>query len=534
MSVRSDEQRSQRHGDVLHGDIQLGDVRRTGVIIVGAGFSGIGLGAMLKRQRRDDFVVLERGDSVGGTWRDNTYPGLSCDVPSQVYSFSWAQNPNWSRVFAPGAEIQDYLVRVANDEGVTAHIRYGTEVQRMMWDEDQRLWVCTTSMGTYSAPVLVLACGRLSEPAYPAVPGLATFVDGDPERALMHTARWRHDVDFSGKRVAVVGSGASAIQVVPELAKVAKELTVMQRSAPYVVARNDRPYDESERRMFQRLPETMAEAREAWFWRQETVFAQRALLASEVDAARERALGHLRSAVADAQTRRRLTPRYEIGCKRVLLSDDYYATFSRPNVSLVDSALAAVEPGRLISVSGETVEADVAVLATGFESAKQPYAKRVFGERGMRLAEEWRDGMYAYNSVSVPGFPNMFILNGPNASLGHNSAIVMIETQIDYVCQGLAHMAATGINTLSVERDAAEEYRQMIDDMSANTVWLGVGCESWYRDSKSGRLTLLWPGPTMMFREHTGRFVPDSYSANWPLSAAHDVAPHGAAAGATF
>lgn len=486
-------------------------IQHTSVIVVGAGFAGIGLGTMLKRQDNDDFVILERGLSVGGTWRENTYPGVACDIPSQVYSFSFAQNPHWSRVFPTGPEIHDYLWKVANTEGIAGHIRFGTDVQQMRWNEDHRMWVCETSSGTYSANALVLACGRLSEPRFPEVPGLRSFVDGDERRALMHSAGWRHDVDLAGKRVAVVGSGASAIQLVPELAKVAGELTVMQRSAPYVVPRHDRAYSDSERRMFQRMPETMTAARQAWFWNQETVFAQRALVTSEVYVARGRALGHLRTQVPNDEIRDRLTPSYEIGCKRVLLSDTYYPSFSLPNVSLVDSALASAEPGRLIAANGASVEADVVVLATGFESAQQPYAQRVIGEHGVRLVDEWSDGMYAYNSTSVPRFPNLFVMNGPNAGLGHNSAIVMIESQIEYVCQALEHMAENGQDVLRVDRRAVHQYLQMIDEMSAETVWLRGGCESWYLDPGNGRLTLLWPGATMLFREVAGRFSPDAY-----------------------
>lgn len=486
-------------------------VKHTNLIVVGAGFSGIGLGAMLKRQGNHDFVILERALGVGGTWRENTYPGIACDVPSQVYSYSFAQNPNWTRMFPSGAEIHEYLRRVADDEGVSRHIRFGADVERMWWNENDDIWVCETPAGKFSADVLVLACGRLSEPLFPSVPGLQTFSDGDPGRVAMHSARWRHDVDLAGKRVAVVGSGASAIQLVPEVANLAEHLTVLQRSAPYIVPRNDRPFTDSERRMFRRLPETMTEARRAWFWQQENVFAQRALVESEVETARIRALAHLDAQVTDPKVKRQLTPNYEIGCKRVLLSDTYYSTFSRPNVTLVDSALRAVEPGVLMTKDGTRVAADIAIFATGFKSAQQPYAHRVFGEGGISLASEWADGMYGHASIAVPGFPNLFVMNGPNSGLGHNSAIVMIETQIEYVKQALAFMNDSGRSVLRVRREQAEQYRSMIDEMSAETVWMRGGCESWYKDSRNGRLTLLWPGTTMSFREVAGRFTSDSY-----------------------
>jgi len=494
-------------------------VNRAEVIIVGAGFAGIGLGAMLRREGHRDFLVLEREAELGGTWRDNTYPGIACDVPSHVYSYSFRPYPEWSRLFASGPEIRHYLRWAAEEEGVAEHIRFGADVASMAWDESREAWRCSTSAGDYEARVLVLASGRLSEPKLPPVPGIERFAEGGSGRALMHSARWRHDVELRGRRVALVGSGASAVQLVPELAELAGELTVMQRSAPYVVPKQDRPYSAAERRMFARVPEEMARTREDWFWQQERVFAQRALVAAEVESARRLALDHLRAQIPDPELRERLTPRYEIGCKRVLLSDGYYRAFGREHVTLVDSPLAAVEPGALIARDGRRVEADVAVFATGFQSARQPYARRVFGEGRRSLDEEWAGGMYGYASIAVPGFPNMFVLNGPNAGLGHNSAIAMLETQIGYVVQALGHMSAQAVGVLSVRRDRAEAYARMISAMSAETVWLRGGCESWYRDPENGKLTLLWPGSTMSFRAHAGTFDASDYAPRPPRPA---------------
>lgn len=477
------------------------------VIVIGAGFSGIGLGAMLKRRHLDDFVILERGDQIGGTWRENTYPGIACDVPSQVYSYSFAQNPNWSRVFSPGAEIRDYLHSVAEQEGVTPHIRFNTDAHRMDWSEDTDKWVCHTSQGTYLSKVLVLACGRLSEPHIPPIPGIDQFAAQDATKVVMHSSRWRHDVHLAHKHVVVVGSGASAIQIVPELAAVAKKLTVLQRSAPYIVPRNDRKYSDAELEMFRRLPETMADARQKWFWDQEQVFAQRAMVDSEIARAKKLAIDHLHAQVCDPKMRQHLTPNYEIGCKRVLLSDNYYPTFSLPNVKLIHSQLAQVLPGTVVAQNGDAVNADVLVLATGFLSSRQPYARKVFGVDGVQLAEKWHDGMYAHNSVSVPGFPNMFILNGPNSGLGHNSAIVMIETQIEYLIRAVTFTLRDDVSSLQVKQDAAQKFRDMIEHLSEDTVWLKGGCEtSWYKDSDSGKLTLLWPGLAMSFRQELQHF----------------------------
>lgn len=489
------------------------------MIIVGAGFSGLGLGATLRRNGMRDFVILERALAIGGTWRDNTYPGVACDVPSQVYSYSFSQNPNWTRIFPHGEEIQAYLEHVARAEELSGHIRLGVDVQHMQWCSESQRWRCATSAGIYVAEILVVACGRLSEPNYPAVPGLAGF-DAEGGRVTMHSARWRHDVDLREKRVVVVGSGASAIQLVPELAKLAGELAVLQRSAPYVVPRNDREYSATELRMHQRLPETMDEARRTWFWDQEKVYAQRALIHSSLEQARVRALAHLHQQVADPKLRQHLTPRYEIGCKRVLLSDTYYPTFSLPQVTLIDSPLARVESGTLIAEDGRAVEADVLVLATGFESSRQPYARRVRGVDGQSLADVWGDGMYAYNSTAVPGFPNMFIINGPNAGLGHNSAIVMIESQIAYIVQALSYLSELEVPVIEVTKHAAERFRDTIDELSRDTVWMRGGCESWYRHGGNGRLTLLWPGTAMGFRDALGRFDPEDYRSAGSFSGA--------------
>ena len=492
-------------------------VTHTDTIIVGAGFAGIGLGAQLRRAGHTNFVVLERAEDLGGTWRDNTYPGIACDVPSHVYSYSFRPSPSWSRWFAEGQEIHRYLRWVADEEGVTGHIRFGADVRAMWWDEADALWRLSTARGDYAARVLVLAAGRLSEPKLPPVPGLHLFAAGS-DRAAMHSARWNHEVPLEGRRIAIVGSGASAIQLVPELAAVASQLTVLQRSAPYVVPKRDREIPLAERTMFARVPEAMHRVRDGWFWQQERVFAQRALVGSEAEAARRAALAYLESEIADPALRTRLTPRYEIGCKRVLLSDTYYRAFTRPNVRLIDSPLDSLEAGTLIARDGRRAEADVAVFATGFQSAQQPYAQRVFGVGGVKLSDEWADGMHGFASIAVPRFPNLFVMNGPNAGLGHNSAIVMLETQIGYIVQALDHLTATGAEALEVRRDRADAYAAMIADMSADTVWMRGGCESWYRDPRNGKLTLLWPGTTMSFRDVAGVFDPRDYASVPPRS----------------
>ncbi|MDH6182579.1 cation diffusion facilitator CzcD-associated flavoprotein CzcO [Microbacteriaceae bacterium SG_E_30_P1] len=492
------------------------------VAIVGAGFAGLGAAHELLRSGESSFVVLERAASVGGTWRDNTYPGVACDVPSHLYSFSFLPNPAWTNVFARGEEIHGYLRGAAN--GLESHLRLNTAMTALRWDDEWAVWRVSTSRGDLTADAVILAAGRLTEPRIPEVAGIETFT-GD----MMHTARWRHDVDLTGKRVAVVGTGASAVQVVPEVAAAAASVTVFQRSAPWIVPRPDREYTESELAEFASDPTAIERLRTAQFWEGEAMFAARAGDPAAIAAARQEALEHLHSQVTDARLRAALTPNYEIGCKRRLISSDYYPAFESGAVHLEASALERIDHGVLVAASGERYDADVVIFATGFESSEQPYAALVEGVGGVTLAEHWADGMTAFASTTVHGFPNLFIVNGPNAGLGHNSAVYMIETQLQYVVGALEHLDGV----LEVSADAEREYTAELDRRAASTVWLS-GCDSWYLDSRSGRLTLLWPGSAQEFRERNGVFDAAPYrevremeprvqrevraSVDWPLS----------------
>jgi cation diffusion facilitator CzcD-associated flavoprotein CzcO len=471
------------------------------VAIVGAGFAGLGLGIRLARQGVTDFVLLERARDVGGTWRDNRYPGVSCDIPSHLYSYSFRPAPDWSRVFAPGEEIHDYLRQAAVDEGVEPHVRYGAEMVRARWVN--RRWEVTTTAGTWRARVLVLAAGRLTEPRIPDVEGLEHFPG-----PVMHTARWDDDVALDGARVGIVGTGASAAQVIPRLAERASELVVFQRTPTWVVPRGDRPYSDRERRRLAEHPEAARALREEIFDDAERGVDARRRVRPAIDELRERARRHLHDQVDDPDLRARLAPGYEIGCKRIVLSDELYPALARDHVVLEGSALARVEQGTAVAASGARYGLDALVLATGFHAARQPYAPRVHGRRGT-LAQHWAQGMTAYASTTVHGFPNMFVLDGPNASLGHNSAIYMIETQIDYVLGALDHLTRAG-GPLEVSADAERAYVRDVDAAARDTVWLS-GCRSWYVDEASGRLTLLWPGSARSFRERNARFDPAPY-----------------------
>ncbi len=481
------------------------DGQHVAVAILGAGFGGLGMAIRLARAGRDSFLVLERGDDVGGTWRDNTYPGVACDIPSHLYSYSFRPHPDWSRVFAPGAEILDYLRRAADEEGLGDRLRLRTEVLDAAWSSTQRRWHIRTNRGICTADVLVVAAGRLSEPRTPDIAGLDTFAG-----PVVHSARWPRDLDLSGQRVGVVGTGASAVQIVPHLARTASHLVVLQRSAAWVLPRDDRSYGDGEREAFRRDPARGRELRAQLLAESEAGFAARRRAPAELAALRARAQEHLRRQVADPVLRARLTPDYEIGCKRVLFSQEYYPALTADHVSLVPAA-TAVDGRTVTAADGSTHEIDALVLATGFHASRPPFAHRVRGRGGQTLAAHWSLGMTSYASIAVTGFPSMFVLNGPNATLGHGSAIDVLEAQIDYVLGALDHLDAGG--DLEVHPEAEDGYTREIDAMARSTVWMDGGCTSWYRDEVSGRLTLVWPGTAAAFRERNGTFDPAPYGA---------------------
>lgn len=486
----------------------LDGVTEVDTVIVGAGFAGLGAGIRLARRREESFVILERANDVGGTWRDNVYPGVACDIPSHLYSFSFLPKPDWSSFFASGPEIHGYLQNAARSEGLESHLRLGSEVLEMRWIADDRRWRVRTSAGDYLCRTLIVAAGRLSDARMPDVPGLDSFPG-----AVMHSSAWDDSVALEGRRVGVVGTGASAAQLIPRLAQTASSVVVFQRSAPYVVPRPDRAYSPDEQADFAADPASHAAMRDDLFWGAETAFAERMRVPGYIDRLRDRALGHLEAQVADPGLRAAATPDYEIGCKRVIISNDYYPALASPAVTLEPSALRSVSGNVAMSDDGRGVELDALVFATGFESTRPPFAARTFGADGIRLADAWSTGMRAHASTTVHGFPNMFVLDGPNASLGHNSAVVMIEAQLEYVLAALDHRGEKDIDALDVSLEAQDAYIREIDAKAASSVWLTGGCESWYVDERSGRLTLLWPDFAYAFQRRLSRFDPENYSA---------------------
>ena len=475
------------------------------VAIVGAGFAGLGMAIKLKEAGRPDFVVLERDDEVGGTWHQNTYPGCQCDVPSNLYSFSFAPNPEWSQTFALQPEIGAYLKRVADDFGLRPWIRTGVAVEDAAWDEQARRWRVQTSAGSLTARVLVAGMGALSEPALPSIPGADRFAG-----PAFHTAHWRQDVDLTGKRVAVIGTGASAVQVVPRIQPQVERLTVFQRTPPWIMPHPGRPVRPRERALFRALPPLQKLVRGAIYWgREGYVLPFRFHRLSRIP--QRMALQHLERQVPDPALREQLTPRYEIGCKRILMSDEYFPALQQPNAELVTDAIAEITPTGVRTADGAEHPADAIVWGTGFRVTDMPYVEWLRGRDGRTLGDAWREqGVQALRGTTVAGFPNLFMLVGPNTLLGHNSIVFIIESQLAYVMDALRTLDARGAAACDARPEAQAAFNDVVQRRMRGTVWTQGGCASWYLDSH-GRNTTLWPGTSWSFRRATRAFDAAEY-----------------------
>ncbi|HEX4220451.1 MAG TPA: NAD(P)/FAD-dependent oxidoreductase, partial [Acidimicrobiales bacterium] len=454
--------------------------------IVGAGLAGIGMAIRLRQQSIEDFVILEREDDLGGTWYVNTYPGCQCDVPSVLYSFSFAPNPNWTRSFAPQPEIEEYIRTCATRYDVKRFIRFGHGVSGLQWDEGGRCWHIETDQGEITADVVVLGTGPLSEPSLPDIPGIETF-----RGTIFHSAEWRHDHDLTGRRVAAIGTGASAIQFVPQIQPTVEHLDVFQRTPPWIVPRPDRPFARWERIVYRRLPSAQRALRAGIYWARELMVLAMVKHPRLARPAQRVAAKHLARQVEDPELRRRLTPSFAFGCKRILLSDDYYPALTRPNVDLVTEPIAEVRSGSIVTADGVAHEVDTIILGTGFQAAEPPVAQMVRGRDGRTMAEHWGNGAQAYLGTSVAGFPNLFMITGPNTGLGHTSMIFMMESQFNYIVDALEQMGAAGLSTVDVRGDAVTTYNQDLQSKLARSVW-NSGCSSWYLDSR-GHNTTMWP-----------------------------------------
>ncbi|MBY0274666.1 NAD(P)/FAD-dependent oxidoreductase [Candidatus Binatia bacterium] len=477
------------------------------IAIIGSGFSGLCLAIELKAAGIDDFTIYEKDDRVGGTWRDNTYPGAACDLPSFAYCFSFEQKTDWSRKWSPQPEIQDYLEHCARKYGLLPHLRFRTEIASATFDDDAARWRLETTSGEQiEAEVLICAVGQLNRPSLPDIPGLATFTG---ER--FHSARWNHAYALEGKRVAVVGNAASAIQFIPEIAPRVARLTVLQRSANWLLPRNDRAYSEREKWLFRNVP-GLAKLYRWWIWlTYELRFP--AFLGNRFIAKQTRKLAeqYIHQVVADPSMRAALVPDYPVGGKRILISDDYYQALVRPNVELVTSGIDHVEPDGIVTRDGVKHACDAIVLATGFESTRFLAPMRITGRGGRKLDDDWRDGARAYRGITVSGYPNLFLTYGPNTNLGHNSIVFMIECQAGYIVQAIRMLIERDLASLDVKPDVQQAFDAQTQRELSRTVWARTP-HSWYKTA-SGRITNNWSGTTTRYWWGTRHFDAECYEA---------------------
>ncbi|WP_141731947.1 flavin-containing monooxygenase [Oligoflexus tunisiensis] len=482
------------------------------IVIVGTGFAGLGMAIRLKKSGIENFVLLEKADEVGGTWRDNHYPGAACDVPSPVYSFSFEPNPNWTRVFSPQAEILEYLKHCADKYQIRSHIRFHSLVQSASFDEKSGLWtVHIEGQPALMCRFLILGTGGLSRPAYPDIPGLKDY-----QGPLFHTAAWRHDVPLRGKRVGVIGTGASAIQVIPELVHEVQELKVFQRTPAWVLPKADGV-----------LPKRSQAGnwflRKALYWR----FEMRALALLKPKLMRfgqKMAMEYLEEQVKDPVLRKKLTPRYIMGCKRVLLSNDFYQAMSLPQTRLITDGIERIKPGGIKTRDGVEHELDVVICATGFQVAEATAPFRIVGRSGQVLSEVWKDGAQAYLGTTVTGFPNLFIIVGPNSGLGHNSIVFIIESQVQYIMDALRQALRSRWSSVEVRPDVQVAFNDKIQKLLAPTVWSREHCRSWYQ-TPSGKNTTIWPGFSFTFRLKTLQFDAAAYDCRVSETVGETVQP---------
>ena len=464
------------------------------IAIVGAGFGGIGLAILLKRAGFTALTLFERGAAVGGTWRDNTYPGAACDVQSHLYSYSFAPRATWSQRYSGQAEILAYIQGVAEQHGILPLTRFNTTVTHAAFNEASNTWrVETADGGVQDFDIFIPAVGQLSRPVIPAFPGLADFAG-----ASFHSAAWDHSVPLAGKRIALIGSAASAVQIAPELTKIAAHLDVFQRTPNWLVPRNNRAFTQRHHGLFMHLPGYRLLTRAYLYLYGEFLFDAFRTGSWRNKLLKNAALKHLQTQIADPALREKLTPTFELGCKRVLFSDDFYPCFTQPHVALVTDAIERFEPAGIRTRDGALHQVDVAVFATGFDVRNSLHHVTITGRNNLDLQQRWSTGPEAYRGIGVPGFPNLFMLYGPNTNLGHNSIIVMLEAQSRYIVQCLEHLVTANLTTLEVRDEANRTYNEKLQKLLGAMVW-STGCGSWYT-AEGGRVTANWSGSTLEYR----------------------------------
>ena len=475
------------------------------IAIIGGGFGGIGAAIKLREAGYESITIFEKASDVGGCWRDNSYPGAACDVPSHLYSFSFEPKHDWSRKYAPQAEIYGYLQHCVDKYGLRRHFRFGTEIESARFDESRALWRLQTAAGeSVEAQVLITACGQLNRPVTPRLPGIERF-GGE----VFHSAQWRHDLDLSGRRVAVVGTGASAIQFVPRLATKVASLSLFQRSAPYIIPKPDRRYSRREQNLYRRFPWLQRLSRAWQYCRYEArvlAFARILPLMPLVRVGFER---HLKRQVADPELRKKLRPDYPIGCKRILISNDYYPAITSERVELVTEPIREITETAVVTQDGRAHEVDTLIYGTGFAATEFLAPMKIEGLGGHDLNVAWRDGAEAYLGISVSGFPNLFMLYGPNTNLGHNSIVYMIESQLRFVLQAIGRLRDGDNRSLDVRADRQSRFNERLQQSMRRTVW-AQGCDSWYQTA-TGRHTNNWPGFTFSYRHRTAKFDASAY-----------------------
>jgi cation diffusion facilitator CzcD-associated flavoprotein CzcO len=469
------------------------------VVIIGTGFGGLGMAIQLKKAGIESFVILEKADSVGGTWRDNTYPGAACDVQSHLYSFSFEPKHDWSRKFGLQPEIRAYMEDCATKYGLRPHIRFKQEVASASFDKTAGLWTVTTTSGdVIKAQALISAVGQLNQPAYPSIPGIETF-----RGPAFHSARWEHDVDLRGRSVAVIGTGASAIQFVPQIVPKVKSLKLFQRSGAWVVPKADRPFAAFEQRLFKSLPLFDRAYRTLIYWKNEVRALGFTRFGWLLEAWAWQSKFVMRRDVKDPAKRRKLVPDYKIGCKRLLLSSDWFPAINDDRVEVVTERIARIEPDAVVTADGTRHLVDTLIYGTGFAATDFLTPMKITGLDGLDLNEAWKDGAEAYKGTCVSGFPNLFILYGPNTNLAHSSIIFMLESQFHYVMQCLRTLDERGLAYMNVRAQSQQRYGEAIQKRIQSSVWL-AGCNSWYINA-AGKVTNNWPGYTFNFRRMTNK-----------------------------
>jgi cation diffusion facilitator CzcD-associated flavoprotein CzcO len=476
------------------------------IAIIGAGFAGIGMAIQLEKAGIHSYTIFERADEIGGTWRDNTYPGAACDVPSHVYSFSFEPNPNWSRVFAESEEIQQYLLDVVEKWKLRTRLRFRTEIVDARFDEDDGTWLLTSDADeTFTARVVIAGVGGLVDPEFPDIKGLHTF-GGE----LFHTARWNHEFDLTGRRVAVIGTGASAVQVVPSIAPQVEKLSVFQRTPAWVMPKRDRRYSERARQRFARNPTALRASRSLRYGLSELVGPMVFLDSKRLSAIAEAgSLKHLEAQVKDPDLRARLTPDFQFGCKRILISDDYWSSFERENVALVTEPIEEITNAGVRTCDGILHEVDAIVMATGFAVGLASAPFPVTGRAGRSLGGAWREGAVAYKGLSVSGFPNWFTMMGPNTGPGHTSVLVFTEAQISHALQAIRKIRSEDLRFVEVRQEVQDRYNERIQARMKRMVW-SSGCNSWYL-SEDGENHSLYPGFSSEYVLRTRRFRSSDY-----------------------